>query len=350
MPIEVVSVIGARPQFVKAAVVSRALAARGIAEAVVHTGQHYDEAMSGRFLSQLGIDVAANLAVGSGGHAEQTARMMTGFADYLAGRPRAPDIVVVYGDTNSTIAAGLVVSKLGIPLAHVEAGLRSYNRAMPEEVNRVVVDHLSDILFCSSPVGIENLKREGVETNVSDVGDVMLDAFQLFSKTADRSGVPDEPFVLATIHRPANTDDPARLQGILNAFGTIGTRVVWPVHPRNRQAIGQLDVPANLALIEPVGYLEMLALLAACVSVATDSGGLQKEAHWAGKPCLTIRSETEWTETLDGGWNVLADPSRDDFRALASRTPKGSWRLLYGDGRASQRIADALAAFVHARR
>jgi len=347
----IVSVIGARPQFIKAAVVSRAIHKAGLVEAVVHTGQHYDDAMSGQFLTQLGIDVAANLEVGSGSHAAQTASIMTGFQDFLDARPRLPDAVVVYGDTNSTLAVGLVVSKIGVPLVHIEAGLRSYNRAMPEEVNRVVVDHLSSLLFCSSGVGVENLAREGVTENVHDVGDVMLDAFQIFLEQARNAApgataAPRGPFVLATIHRPSNTDDDARLRRIVDSLGGLGVPVIWPVHPRNRARLKTLAIPTTVRCIDPVGYFEILQLLEGCVAVITDSGGLQKEAHWARRPCITLRNETEWVETLEGGWNVLADVAADDLGALFARSQTEPWRLIYGDGKASARIAGGLNIFL----
>lgn len=350
----VVSVIGARPQFIKAAVVSRALRRAGIAEQVVHTGQHYDDAMSGRFLQDLGLSVTANLAVGSASHAHQTAAMMTGFQDFLNSCKRQPDAVIVYGDTNSTLAAGLVVSKIGVPLVHVEAGLRSWNRTMPEEINRVMVDHLSDLLFCSSDEGVGNLGREGIEQGVHKVGDVMLDAFQAFSGKAVRRplhGLSDGAgFVLATIHRPSNTDSPARLARILDQFGRLDMPVVWPVHPRNKMGLSQQELPTNLTCIEPVSYLEMLGLLRDCAAVVTDSGGLQKEAHWARRPCVTLRPETEWIETLDGGWNQLADPASDDVAELLRRKPTAPWTMLYGDGRASDKIVANLTSFLKSRR
>ncbi len=350
----VVSVVGARPQFVKAAVVSQALSRVGIAEKIVHTGQHYDETMSGQFLRQLGIDIAANLAVGSGTHAHQTAAIMTEFQDFLDGLPDLPDAVVVYGDTNSTMAAGLVAAKLGVSLVHVEAGLRSYNRAMPEEINRVVVDHLSDLLFCSSQVGIANLRSEGISQAAHEVGDVMLDAFLHFSVVAKAQDVqvgavvdiPDG-FVLATIHRPSNTDDAGRLAAIIRQLGELEATVVWPVHPRNRKGLEQVQLPGNLVCIEPVGYLEMLTLLRRAAAVVTDSGGLQKEAHWAARPCVTLRAETEWTETLDGGWNVLADPMAGSMHRLAFRTPTSAWKMIYGDGNAADRIATGIRTFLH---
>jgi UDP-GlcNAc3NAcA epimerase len=284
---KVVSIIGARPQFVKSAVVSAAFAALGVQEDVVHTGQHYDDAMSGQFLEQLGITLAANLEVGSGSHAVQTARMMERFEAYLLGLPAMPDAVVVYGDTNSTVAAGLVAAKLGIVLVHVEAGLRSRNRAMPEELNRVVVDHLSDMLFCSSHDAVVNLAAEGIARNVHDVGDVMLDGFLTFSPRALALAAPpavSDRFALATIHRPSNTDDPEQLRAIVKGFGTLGLDVVWPLHPRTRARLGGIEVPANVKCVDPVGYLEMLALLDGCAAVLTDSGGLQKASRCAGRP------------------------------------------------------------------
>ena len=348
---EIVSVVGARPQFVKAAVVSHAFREAEVGEAIVHTGQHYDEDMSGRFLAELGLaNVVSNLAVGSGTHSHQTARIMTGFQELLDGLNGRPKAIVVYGDTNSTIGAGLVAAKMGIPLVHIEAGLRSYNRAMPEEINRVMTDHLSNLLFCSSPTGVSNLASEGITDNVWDVGDVMHDAFQFFGAEARRrvdvgsvTGLYDVPFILATIHRPSNTDNAERLAAIIRALGNLGRPVVWPVHPRNRNALAKLEVPSCVRCIAPVGYLEMLALLAKCTAVVTDSGGLQKEAHWARRRCVTLRDETEWIETLEGGWNVLADPNQDDLAALVARTPAKPWHLLYGDGKSAARIVAVIA-------
>lgn len=346
---EIITVLGARPQFIKAAVVSRAVKDVGLTEAIVHTGQHYDETMSGQFLAQLGIETTANLAVGSGPHAHQTAQMMAGLQDFLDALPSAPRAVLVYGDTNSTVAAGLVASKLGISLIHVEAGLRSYNRSMPEEVNRVIVDHLSDLLFCSSQVGVENLAKEGLKSGVHQVGDVMLDAFQVFSNEArkqfclsDLMETVEPPFVLATIHRPSNTDAPDRLRSIVDQLGQLGMPVVWPVHPRNAAILTCMDLPRSVHLIDPVGYFQMLSLLDACDAVVTDSGGVQKEAHWAQRPCITVRDETEWTETLAGGWNQLFDPKLASLAQLLHERPRTPWRMLYGDGKAADRIAKRL--------
>ena len=350
----ILTVIGARPQFVKAAVVSRALQRAGLGEQILHTGQHYDDAMSGQFLRDLGIDgITRNLAVGSGSHAEQTARMMTGIAAHIEAMPLPPRVMLVYGDTNSTLAASLVASKIGMPVAHVEAGLRSYNRAMPEEVNRVLTDHLSARLYATSPVAVENLAREGLTYGVQDVGDVMLDAFHTFQEAArtqiDLAKVaPDvaRGYGLVTIHRPSNTDDPTRLQLILDELGRLDRQILWPVHPRNTSQLAALRLPDNLTMIEPASYFTMLMLLEAASVVITDSGGLQKEAYWAKRPCITLRAETEWVETLDGGWNQLADLGKRPLRDWVEAVPSGPWSALYGDGHASDRVAADLAKLV----
>lgn len=323
---------------------SRAFAAAGIGESIVHTGQHYDEEMSGRFLQQLSIDnVTANLSCGSGTHARQTAQMMIGLENIMLERANKARAVVVYGDTNSSIAAALAASKLMIPLVHIEAGLRSFNRTMPEEINRVVVDHVSDLLFCSSQQGVDQLAREGICKPVFDVGDVMLDAFKTFTPEALR--MPNPPFVdgtafaLVTIHRPSNTNAAARLQAIVDALGSLDVRCIWPVHPRLRDRMDQLKLSANVHCVAPLSYFEMLAAIAACRHVITDSGGLQKEAYWAMKPCITVRGETEWVETLENGWNRLWNPEQQSLPALTATETVGVWRPLYGDGKASERIA-----------
>lgn len=352
MSLTLVSMIGARPQFIKSAVVSRALQAAGIIEHVVHSGQHYDHAMSGQFLTDLGIDVAANLEAGSGSHAHQTGTIMMRFQEYLDSLPAHPDGIVVYGDTNSTVAAALVAAKEHIPLIHVEAGLRSYNRAMPEEVNRVMTDHLSALLLCSSDEGEVNLRSEGIINGVHVVGDVMYDAFAHFSAMAPRGQAFDKvlgkghrDFALMTLHRPANTDDPAFLPRLAEAARGIAMPIIWPVHPRFRAKVEAVadTLPANLHRIEPVGYFDMLDLLHSAAHVLTDSGGLQKEAYWAQTPCITLRTETEWVETLTGDWNMLANLT-DDLPGLMSRVPSTPWAPLYGDGQASARIAQVVKA------
>lgn len=348
--LNVVSVIGARPQFVKAAIVSRALHEAGIAERIVHSGQHYDYTMSARFLEDLSIVIDANLEVGSGSHAQQTAQIISRFEDYLTDMETPANAVLVYGDTNSTVAAALVAAKLQVPLVHVEAGLRSYNRRMPEEVNRVITDHLSQMLFCSSDEGSSNLAREGITEGVHVTGDVMFDAFRHFSNqitsgsmAARVLGKPQGGFILMTLHRPSNTDDLAFLPKLRNLMEDVQTPVIWPVHPRFRTAVDAIDWPAHVHLIDPVGYFEMLDLLENCGHVITDSGGLQKEAYWAQRPCITLRNETEWVETLHGEWNVLASLDHD-VPALLQRTPETSWVPLYGNGDASSKIARLLKA------
>lgn len=348
--LSVVSVIGARPQFVKAAIVSRALRSAGITERVVHSGQHYDHAMSGRFLEELGILLDANLEVGSGSHAQQTAQIMTRFEAYLQTLDTPADGVMVYGDTNSTVAAALVAAKLHIPIIHVEAGLRSYNRKMPEEVNRVVTDHLSQILFCSSEEGRTNLAKEGMTDGVFVTGDVMFDAFRYFSAQIQRGamttrvlGVPQTDFILMTLHRPSNTDNPVFLPKLKALLEQIDMPVIWPVHPRFREAVEAVDLPSHVHRIEPVGYFEMLDLLDSCSHVITDSGGLQKEAYWAQRPCITLRDETEWVETLEGRWNVLASLD-EDVLDLLKRSPETTWVPQYGTGEACAKITALLRA------
>jgi UDP-GlcNAc3NAcA epimerase len=344
----ILSVIGARPQFIKAAVVSRALAAAGIAEAVVHTGQHYDDAMSGRFLRELKIDnIIANLNCGSGSHATQTAEMMVALEKLMIEHADEIRAVLVYGDTNSSIAAALAASKLQIPVIHVEAGLRSFNRAMPEEINRVLVDHLSEMLFCSSGQGVEQLAREGIDKPVFDVGDVMLDAFETFAPEAldlqRPSFINGRPFAIVTIHRPSNTDVLPRLNAIIAGLSEWGIQCVWPVHPRLRERLLGMTLPTNIKPVEPLSYFEMLASLCACQCVVTDSGGLQKETYWAKKPCITARGETEWVETLENDWNQLWNPEKVSLTELVSKKPSEAWKPLYGDGTASTRIAQEIA-------
>ena len=325
----IVTVVGARPQFVKAAVVSRALAARGLAERLVHTGQHYDAAMSDVFFDELSMaPPAANLDVGSGPHGAQTARTMERFEAWLLENGPVSG-VVVYGDTNATLAAALVAAKLGLPLAHVEAGLRSFVRHMPEEINRVVTDRLSDMCFCPTETAVQHLAAEGIAGDgVVLTGDVMLEATRTFAAEADRQApldrlTPHAPgaYVLATVHRAANTDDPARLAAILDGLGRLGVPVLLPLHPRTRARLGGLTLAPTVEVRDPASYLEMLTLTRHARRVVTDSGGLQKEAHWLGVPCVTLREETEWVETLDGGWNLLVGADADRLAAAVASAP-----------------------------
>lgn len=313
--ISILTIVGARPQFVKAAAVSRAIRETdGVGEAIVHTGQHFDQNMSDSFFGDLGIpEPAYNLAIAGGNHGQMTGRMLEGIEEILLNDK--PDVVLVYGDTNSTLAGALAAAKLRLPVAHVEAGLRSYNRRMPEEINRVLADHVSDLLLCPTHLAVKNLASEGVTDGVVHVGDVMFDA-TLFAgaKARERStiladmGLKDTPFALATVHRAENTDDLDRLKAVVAYLKKTveDMPVVLPLHPRTRGALERTGIsPTGVTLIDPVGYLDMHQLLSEASLVLTDSGGLQKEAYFHRTPCVTLRDETEWVETVDNGWNRL---------------------------------------------
>ncbi len=347
---KIVSVVGARPQFIKLFPVSRALR-RHHAEVIVHTGQHYDPQMSDVFMREMEIPHPDyNLGVGSGSHAEQTARMLTGLEEVFI--KERPDTVLVFGDTNSTLAAALAAAKLDIRVAHIEAGLRSRNRQMPEEINRVLTDHVSALLFCPTEAAVRNLAQEGITTGVSLVGDVMLDAALHFGEKADgRASLLGElkvergEYLLATIHRASNTDSHEALATLLATFAAIDEPIVFPVHPRTRKAMvdSKLSPSSNVRLIDPVGYLDMLALEKNARMILTDSGGVQKEAYFFGIPCVTLRTETEWTELVDAGWNqVVGLDGGRILTAVKEWKPSGSRPPLYGKGDASERIADLL--------
>jgi UDP-GlcNAc3NAcA epimerase len=315
MTLKIVSVVGARPQFVKAAALSRAIAAREeIKEIMIHTGQHFDHGMSDIFFEELAIPLPKyNLDIHGSQHGDMTGRMLIGIEAILL--DEKPDMMLVYGDTNSTLAGALAASKLSIPVIHVEAGLRSFNRAMPEEINRVLTDHVSALLLCPTKTAVDNLKNEGITSGVFETGDVMMDA-TLYAKelATTRSTILQHlnlsvgDYSLATIHRPANTDDPAALANVvafLHAQAKIRA-VVLPLHPRTKAAAMRHNISLEgLLVIDPVGYLDMTQLTSGCVEVFTDSGGLQKEAYFHAKPCVTLRDETEWVETINAGWNRL---------------------------------------------
>jgi UDP-GlcNAc3NAcA epimerase len=350
---KVVSIVGARPQFVKAAMVSRAIRTSG-QEILIHTGQHYDENMSRIFFDELNIprpDI--QLGIGSGSHAEQTGRMMIEIEKIIL--EKMPDWVLVYGDTNSTLAGALAAVKLHVPVAHVEAGLRSYNRSMPEEINRVIVDAISTLLFCPTEQAVANLNKEGIFTGAHLVGDVMGDSLDHFIQRArDRSSVlqvnrlSPQGYILATVHRAGNTDEPQRLRAIIEALGQTDLTVVFPVHPRTQKSIQAYGINPknNLKIIEPVGYLDMLQLEANADCIITDSGGVQKEAYWVGVRCITLREETEWVETVQEGWNRLvgADPAAI-VDTVKHWRPSGKQRKIYGDGHAAERIGQILAHY-----
>jgi len=349
--VKIVSIVGARPQFVKAAAVSRVLRNQH-QEVLVHTGQHYDYAMSGIFFDGLDLPAANhNLGVGSGSHGAQTGAMLKSVEDILL--TELPDCLLIYGDTNSTLAGAIAASKLSVPIVHVEAGLRSYQRAMPEEVNRVVADHLSDLLLCPSQVAVRNLAAEGITRNVHVVGDVMLDVLnwakrRLSSKPSEilgKLGLTKQRYLLATVHRSQNTDNPGKLKEILSAFHALDEVVVFPVHPRTRKVIESAGWPSSqLRLIDPVGYLDMVALSEGARLILTDSGGLQKEAYWLGVPCLTLRDETEWVETVEAGWNTLVGADKEGIvEAVRSFVPRGPRPVLYGDGFAAEKCVNLIS-------
>ena len=379
---KIVTIVGARPQFVKAAAVSRAVQTYNqsisgnqttILELLVHTGQHYDRDMSDIFFEELGIpEPAYNLGIGSGSHGRQTGEMLRGIEEALL--REQPDWLLAYGDTNSTLAGALAAVKLHIPVAHVEAGLRSHNRCMPEEINRVLTDHVSTLLLCPTETAVKNLKDEGIKQGVHLVGDVMYDAVLHDLPVAERRsailrdlGLQPKGYHLATVHRAENTDDTIRFDGILAALQEISRSrpVVWPMHPRTRQVLSRLHpslladaiedhstpIPGRagthhgLCAINPVSYFDMLVLEKNAKLIITDSGGVQKEAYWLGVPCVTLRDETEWVETVEVGWNVLAGADRDQIVRLAeTRTPPGERPALFGAGDAAKRTIEVLAA------
>jgi len=352
----VVTIVGARPQFIKAAAVSRFLRVHA-EEVLVHTGQHYDEKMSEIFFTELGIPKPDhNLEIGSGGHGAQTGAMLMAIERLLVAKK--PDWVLVYGDTNSTLAGALAACKLGIPVAHVEAGLRSYNRTMPEEHNRVLTDHCSDLLLCPTRTAVDNLAKENVIRGVHVVGDTMLDMVRAFSGRAkeqstilDRLELQEKKFLLATLHRPYTVDDVHVLSSVLESFVSLGETVVFPVHPRTRknletrapELLKQLT-KSKIRLIDPVGYLDMLRLEQSARLIMTDSGGVQKEAFFLAVPCITLRPETEWVETSQSGWNrvIGTDPSRIKDAVQNADWPVGEPPPVFGDGRAGEHIVNLL--------
>jgi UDP-GlcNAc3NAcA epimerase len=349
--VRVLTVIGNRPQFVKAAAVSDRL--REVAdEVLVHTGQHYDDELSRVFFDEFGLPRPDhNLGVGGGTNSGQTARMLAAF-ETLVADARA-DVVLVYGDTNSTLAGALAGAQAGVPVAHVEAGMRSYDRAMPEELNRVVADHAASLLLCSSERAAEALRGESVVGEIVVVGDVMVDVAHMLAPRArsrtdvlEKFGVQPGAYLVATAHRSGNVDDPARLERLVGLLLAVPGPVVLPVHPRTRvrlEAAGLLErLEGGVRVVPPLGYMEFTALLVHARAALTDSGGVQKEAYLAGVPCLTLRAETEWTETVDAGWNVLVDLDADAAVAALDRPPPAERPPLYGDGRAGARVVEAL--------
>jgi UDP-GlcNAc3NAcA epimerase len=352
----VLTVIGNRPQFVKAAAVSHRLRSAG-REVLVHTGQHYDRELSEVFFEELDLpEPEHHFDLGGGTNTAQTARMLSALEPLLA--QERPDLVLVYGDTNSTLAGALAATQAGIPVAHVEAGMRSFDRTMPEELNRVLSDHASSLLLCSSDASAANLRNESVHGEVTVVGDVMVDIAQLLAPRAaartdvlEQFGLESGQFVLATAHRAGNVDDPDRLARLADLLMSVPPTVVLPLHPRTRARLeaagllGTVEANGSVRLLPPLGYLEFMALLVHAQAVLTDSGGVQKEAYLAAVPCVTMRSTTEWTETVDVGWNILVDLDAAKAVEALARTVPADRPQLYGDGRAGERVVDALVAF-----
>ncbi len=349
---KIASIVGARPQFIKCAPVSRELR-KEHEEVLVHTGQHYDHGMSEVFFEELRIPKPDyNLGIGSGTHGHQTGAMLGAIEDVL--RKENPDLVLVYGDTNSTLAGALAAAKLHIPVAHVEAGLRSNDRRMPEEVNRVLTDHTSDLLFCPTETAVANLAAEGVTRGVHLVGDVMLDAMNYNRAVAEERsriledvGVEPGEYLAITVHRPSNTDSRENMAAILGALGEAGRPVVFPVHPRTRKCLGEhgllAEMPENVRAIEPLGYLDMIRLMAHAEKILTDSGGIQKEAYMLGVPCITLRENTEWVETVEAGWNVLVGAGREEIvNAIRHFSPGSRQEGVFGNGSASILIGEIL--------
>ena len=353
--------IGNRPQFVKAAAVSRLLRETHD-ELIVHTGQHYDDEMSRVFFDELGVPAPdRELHAGGGTNTEQTARILAALEAEIA--TAAPDLVLVYGDTNTTLAGALAAAQAGVPVGHVEAGMRSFDRAMPEELNRVLTDHASDLLLCSTEAAMENLAAERAVGERHLVGDVMADVSLAFAPIAeqrsdilDRLGLASGEYVAATAHRAGNVDDPARLERLVEVLEAVPGQVVLPLHPRTAARLEEsnlrrrLDAAANVVLTAPLGYLDFTKLAAHARAVLTDSGGVQKEAFLLGVPCVTLRDTTEWVETVEAGWNVLVDLDRAAAVAALDRpAPVGERPELYGGGHAAERVCAALDAYTSRR-
>jgi|UniRef100_UPI0040470F9A UDP-GlcNAc3NAcA epimerase len=339
---KIACIVGARPQFIKHFPLEIELA-KSFEVVTIHTGQHFDENMSNIFFDELGIKKPNfHFQLSKSSHAGQTAEMLESIEKILI--EEQIDLMLVYGDTNSTIAGALAASKLNIPIIHVEAGLRSYNRNMPEEVNRVLTDHISSHMFCSSEVGVINLKNEGIDQGVFVCGDLMKDA--LFMLKDRLTNPKNYPFILATLHRPYNTDDTDRLKNILLTLNSLDKKVIFPIHPRTKKVLENenfdFSVVSNIEFIKPVGYIEMLSLLKFCDLMITDSGGVQKEAYWMCKQCITVRSETEWIETLEGGWNTLIFHDLERIIGLPSPDNSKYNPALYGTGNSASLIVEKM--------
>ncbi|KPU45364.1 UDP-2,3-diacetamido-2,3-dideoxy-D-glucuronate 2-epimerase [Oxobacter pfennigii] len=347
---KILTVIGARPQFIKAAPVSQAIRKKHD-EVIIHTGQHYDDNMSKIFFEELNIPAPDyNLNIGSGNHGYMTGMMLIKIEEIVL--KENPDALMVYGDTNSTLAGALAASKLHIPVVHIEAGLRSFNMAMPEEQNRILTDHISKVLFCPTYTAVKNLEKEGIIDNIYNVGDVMLDATLHFKNLALKNteflrewGIENKDYILATIHRAENTDNRQRLQSIINALNNCQKEIILPLHPRTRKFLGEygIETSSNIKIIDPVGYLDMIRLESHALKIITDSGGVQKEAFFLKVPCITLRDETEWVETVQNGWNIIVGSNEKKIvDAIKNFTPAMEQKEAFGDGKASEKISEIL--------
>lgn len=351
---KIITIIGARPQFIKAAVLSRLIRSNNwkdkFTEVLIHTGQHYDTNMSEVFFQQMRIPTPdINLNVGSASHGKMTGEMLIQIEKVLIAEN--PDILIVYGDTNSTLAGALAASKLNIPIAHIEAGLRSYWKKMPEEQNRILADNLSTWLFCPTETAVSNLKKEGINEGVICVGDIMLDASLYYQKEVNSSSYKkirinnNSPFFLLTIHRAENTDDAISLNNIFKGLTSDNINGIFPIHPRTKKKMEEFNIkiPNNIIMINPIGYLEMIELQQNCKFIVTDSGGVQKEAYFMKKPCITLRNQTEWVETVDSGWNTLVGTNIDLIKhsIMSIKCPQ-EYSNIYGNGNAAEQILSAL--------
>ncbi len=350
MPKKVISVVGARPQFIKAAPLEMVFREIPDFEFIsIHTGQHYDENMSQVFFNDFGLEQPKyQLHVGSASHGKQTGLMLDKIEEILL--QENPDLMIVYGDTNSTLAAALAASKLNIPIAHIEAGLRSYNRTMPEEINRVLTDHLSSLLLVPSEVSVNNLKKEGITQGVEITGDIMMDILRISTEKNVVSKPVDHTYYYATIHRPYNTDLPERMSQILTEMNSLDKPVYFAIHPRTSSLLEKYGMNFsdfnNINFIEPQSYIGNLGYLLNADRIITDSGGLQKEAWFVKKPCVTLRPETEWVETLDNQWNVLVFEDLSQLKKAISTTPGAYNDGVFGDGHAAEKIRDSILAFL----